>query len=206
MRRPSGPAAAAIAGALLLGLLYVSPVLPDVLRSGLDWPIWIDHPEGLIHTNTGKWLVAPPHRAFVEGASGDFPQYYASLSDTLLNVAGAALGAPAMTVQAVVAGPLLGALFLLLNYLSLAAVLGDRRVALGASALLSLGGNASFVDRLDPASGLPLNGVLHVPFHVISLATSQSLGWVLMLPALGLGYLAHREFSRTRAVGAGLLL
>ena len=175
-------------------------------RTGLDWPIWIDHPEGLIHTNTGKWLVARPHAAFVEGSSGEFPQYYASLSDTLLNVAGAALGVPTMTVQAVLFGPLLGAAMLLVNYLSLAAVQRDRRVALGASLLISLGGNASFLNRLEPVSGLPLDTVLHVPFHVISLGTSQSLGWVLLLPTLCLSYLAHREFSRTRAVGAGLLL
>ncbi len=206
MRRPSGEALAAALCAVLVGLLYVSPVLKDVLRTGLDWPIWIDHPEGLIHTNTGKWLVAPPHRPFVEGASGEFPQYYPSLSDTLLNVAGRLVGAPAMTVQAVLFGPLLGALFLLGNYLSLAAVLRDRRVALVASLVLSLGGNSSFVDRLDPASGLPLNALLHVPFHVISLGTSQSLGWVLLLPTLAVSHLAYRDFSRTRALGAGLLL
>jgi hypothetical protein len=206
MRRPSGPTIAALAGAALTGLLYVSPVLKDVVRTGLDWPIWIDHPEGLIHTNAGKWLVAPPHRYFVEGASGEFPHYYPSLSDVILNVVGAALGIPTMTVQAVLVGPLLGAAFLLFNHLSLAAVLRDRRVALGAALLISFGGNASFRDRLDPVSGLQLAAVLHVPFHVISLATSQSLGWVLLLPALCLGYLAHREFGRARAVGAGLLL
>src|SRR5262245_13644540 len=97
-RRTSWATAVAILCAALLGALYVSPVLSDVLRTGLDWPLWIDHPEGLIHTNTGKWLVAAPHAAFVEGASGEFPQYYASLSDTLLNVVAAALGVPAMAV------------------------------------------------------------------------------------------------------------
>ena len=111
-----------------------------------------------------------------------------------------------MTVQAVLFGPLLGAAFLLLNYLSIAAVVGDRRVALGASLLISLGGNSSFLDRPDPVSGLPLNSVLHVPFHVISLATAQSLGWVLLLPCLSLTHLAYRGFSRTRAVLAGVLL
>jgi len=206
MKRPSGPTIAAFACAALIGLLYVSPVLKDVLRTGLDWPIWIDHPEGLIHTNTGKWLVTLPHRPFVEGQTGEFPQYYPSLSDTLLNVAGRLLGAPAMTVQAVLFGPLLGSAFLLFNYLSLAAMLRDRRVALVASLILSLGGNSSFVDRHDPASGLPLNAVLHVPFHVISLGTSQSLGWVLLLPTLSLGYLAYLDFSTKRALGAGLLL
>jgi hypothetical protein len=59
---------------------------------------------------------------------------------------------------------------------------------------------------MDPASGLPLDAILHVPFHVISLGTSQSLGWVLVLPALCLGYRAHRESSRMRALAAGLLL
>ena len=111
-----------------------------------------------------------------------------------------------MTVQAVLFGPLLGAAFLFLNYVSLTAMLGDRRVAFGASLLLSLGGNASFVDRLDPASGLPLNVVLHVPFHVISLGTSQSLGWVLLLPTLSAFYLAYRGTSARRALGAGVLL
>jgi hypothetical protein len=204
--RASWPSRVAILCAALLGLLYVSPVLPDLLRTGLDWPIWIDHPEGLIHTNTGKWLLAPPHAAFVEGASGEFPQYYASLSDTLLNVVGSALGVPAMTVQAVLFGPLLGAGMLLANYFALAAVLHDRRSALVASLLISLGGNASFMNPVEPVSGLRLNTVLHVPFHVISLGTSQSLGWVLLLPTLGSMYLAHRAFSRVRALGSGLLL
>jgi len=205
MRRPAPETLTACACAALLALLYASPVLGDVWRTGLDWPIWIDHPEGLIHTNTGKWLMAAPHRFFVDGASGEFPQYYAPLSDTLLNVVAAPLGIPAMTVQAVLFGPLAGAAFFFGSYLSLAAVLRDRRAALAASLLLALGGNALFVDRPDPASGLSLNAVLHVPFHVISLGTSQSLGWVLLLPALCVGYLAYREFSRARALGAGVL-
>jgi hypothetical protein len=197
---------AALVSAVLIGLLYVSPVLKDVARTGLDWPIWIDHPEGLIHTNYGKWWVLPPHHYLVDGSSGEFPIYYPSLSDSMINVAAEALGCPAMTVQAVLFGPLLGSAFLLLNYLSIAAVVGDRRVALGASLLISLGGNSSFVDWHEPVSGLRLNSVLHVPFHVISLATAQSLGWVLLLPCLSLTHLAYRGFSRTRAVLAGVLL
>lgn len=206
MTRPAGATIAAFTCAVLIGLLYVSPVLKDVARTGLDWPVWIDHPEGLIHTNAGKWLVSAPHRYFVDGNTGAFPMYYPSLSDALLNVLAAPLGIPAMTAQAVIFGPLLGAGFLLFNYLSLAAVLRDRRVALVASLLLSLGGNSSFVNRLEPVSGLPLDAVLHVPFHVISLGTSQSLGWVLLLPTLCLAYLGHRERSASRAIGAGLLL
>ena len=206
MKRASGPTIAALVCAVLVGLLYVSPVLKDVLHTGLDWPIWIDHPEGLIHTNVGRWWVLPPHHYLVDGSSGEFPIYYPSLSDSILNAIAVPLGLPAMTVQAVVFGPLLGAAFLLLNYLSIAAVVSDRRVALVASLLISLGGNCSFLDRPDPASGLPLNSVLHVPFHVISLATAQSLGWVLFLPCLSLTFLAHRRFTRTRAVGAGILL
>jgi hypothetical protein len=206
MRRPSGWTIAAFACAALVGLLYVSPVLKDVARTGLDWPIWIDHPEGLIHTNYGKWWVLPPHHYLVDGSSGEFPIYYPSLSDSLVNVVAAALGYPAMTVQAVFFGPLLGSAFLFLNYLSIAAVVGDRRVALAASLLISLGADSTFLDRPEPVSGLSLHSVLHVPFHVISLATSQSLGWVLLLPSLSLTHLAYRRFSRTRAVFAGALL
>ncbi len=206
MTRAHGPTLAALACAALLGLLSVSPVLRDVARTGLDWPIWLDHPEGVIHTNAGKWLVKPPHRPFTDGNTGEFPQYYPSLSDNLINLVAVPLGIPGMTVQAVLFGPALGAAFLLASYLSLAAVLRDRWAALAASVVLALGGNATFVDRPDPASGLSLNTVLHVPFHVISLGTSQSLGWVLLLPTLCLGYLAYREFTKARAVGAGLLL
>jgi len=206
MRRPAPESLAAVACAALLGLLYLSPVLKDLARTGLDWPIWIDHPEGLIHTNYGKWWVLPPHHYLVDGSSGEFPIYYPSLSDSLINVAAAALSCPAMTAQAVLFGPLMGAAFLLLNYLSLAAVVSDRRVALGASLLISLGGNSTFLDRRDAGSGLALNAVLHVPFHVISLATAQSLGWVLLLPSLSVMHLAYRDFTRRRAILAGVLL
>jgi hypothetical protein len=206
MNLPSRATLVCCACAALLALLYARPVLKDVARTGLDWPIWIDHPEGLIHTNTGKWLVAAPHRLFVEGASGEFPQYYAMLSDALLNLAAALGGIPAMTIQAVLYGPLLAAAFLLANYAALRAVLRDRRSALFASLLLSLGGNSLFVDRPDPGSGLSLEALLHVPVEVISLGTSQSLGWVLLVPALALAWRAHRDGSAARAIAAGALL
>jgi hypothetical protein len=206
MRRLPGPTLAALVCSALVAVLYVSPVIRDVARTGLDWPIWIDHPEGLIHTNYGKWWALPPHHYLVDGSSGEFPIYYPCLSDSLINVVAAALRVPAMSVQAVLFGPLLGAAFLLLNYLSIAAVMGDRRMALVASLLISLGGNSTFLDRPEPVSGLSLNAVLHVPFHVISLATAQSLGWVLMLPCLSLTHLAYRDGSRARAVATGALL
>ena len=124
----------------------------------------------------------------------------------MINIVAEALRVPAMSVQAVLFGPLFGSAFLLLNYLSIAAVVRDRRVALVASLLISLGGNSTFFDRPEPVSGLSLDAVLHVPFHVLSLATAQSLGWVLMLPCLSFTHLAYRGFSRTRAIAAGALL
>lgn len=206
MSRPAGPTIAALAAALLIGALHLAPVLSHVARTRLGAPIFIDHPEGLIHTTAGKWWVLPPHRYLVDGSSGEFPTYYANLSDALLNAAAEATGWPVVTVHAVLYGPLLGPLFLLATYASLAAVLRDRRVALAASLLLSLGGNSTFLDRPDPASGLSLNTVLHVPFSVLSLGTAQSLGWVLFLPCLALVLLARRHRSGAMAVGAGLAL
>jgi hypothetical protein len=90
---------AAVVCALLVGLLYFSVVPEGVLRTGLDWPVWIDHPEGLMNTTLGRWWVLPPHRYLVDGASGEFPIYYQSLSDSILNLVAEPLGAPAMTVQ-----------------------------------------------------------------------------------------------------------
>ena len=122
MRRPSGPTIAAFVCAVLVGLLYVSPVLKDVVRTGLDWPIWIDHPEGLMNTTPGQVVGAAASPLPRRRVSGEFPIYYQSLSDSILNVIAEPLGIPAMTVQAVLFGPLLGFSFLLLNYLSIAAV------------------------------------------------------------------------------------
>jgi hypothetical protein len=196
----------AAACAALVALLYFAPVARDVAQLGLGWPIWIQHPEGLCDTTYGKWWAMPPHRALVDGSSGEFPIYYQSLSDSLLNFVAELGGWPAMTVQAALYGPALGFAFLLANYASLAAVLRDRRSALWASLLISLGGNASFWNRPDPVAGLPLDQVLHVPFHALSLATAQSLGWVLFLPCLALTHLAYQRFSRGRAVALGVLL
>jgi hypothetical protein len=204
--RPSRTSILAVSCAALLALLYFAPVARDVFRLGLGWPIWIDHAEGLCDTSIGRWLVLPPHQPLVDGSSGEFPIYYPSLSDTLLNVASAASHWPAVTVQAALYGPALGFALLLVNYFSLAAVLRDRRVALWASLLISLGGNASFWNRHDPIAGLPLNAILHVPFHALSLGTAQSLGWALFLPCLSLTYLAYRGFARPRAVALGVLL
>ena len=192
--------------AALVALLYVSPVLKDVLRTGLDWPIWLDHPEGVSLTTYGRWWVLPPHAYLSDGASGQFPVCCYYLSDSLINLIAELGGWPPMTVQAVIYGPALGFAFLLLNYFSIQAVVRDGRLALGASLLLSLGGNSVFFNRPDSVSGLPLNAILHVPFGVISLATAQSLGWVLLLPCLSLTERAYREFARRRAAAAGALL
>ena len=204
--RPSRTSIAAAACAALVALVYVAPVARDVARHGLRWPIWIQHPEGLCDTTIGKWWFVAPHQPQVDGSSGEFPIYYQGLSDSLVNLAAELGGWPPMTVQATLYGPALGFAFLLGNYLSLAAVLRDRRTALWASLLLSLGGNASFWNRPDPVAGLPLEVVLHVPFHALSLATAQSLGWVLFLPCLALTHLVYQRFSRPRALALGALL
>jgi len=206
MKRPSPTTLAAAGAGLLVALLYVSPVLRDVLHTGLDWPIWIQHREGASLTTYGKWWVMAPHRYLTDAFSGDFPTYYPSLSDTLINVI-AALGSwPAMTVQAVIYGPLLGGLFLWLNYASIARVVRDPTVALGASLILSLGGSSGLARWLDPALEYHLSFYLHVPFQALSLGSGQSLGWVLFLPCLCLTYLAYREFTVLRAIGSGACL
>jgi hypothetical protein len=204
--RPSRASITAAACAALVAALYFAPVARDVARHGLGWPIWIQHPEGLCDTTIGKWLFVAPHHAQVDGSSGEFPIYYQSLSDSLINLIAELGGWAPMTVQAVLYGPALGFAFLLANYASLAAVLHDRRAALWASLLISLGGNASFWNRPDDVAGMPLDYVLHVPFHALPLATAQSLGWVLFLPCLALTHVAYQRFSRRRALALGLVL
>lgn len=206
MTRLSKTTMAAVLCAVAMAALYVSPVLGDAVQKGLEWPIWLDHKEAGSLTTYGKWWVMAPHRYLSDGSSGEFPVFTYYLSDSLINLI-AELGRwPAITVQAVIYGPLLGFAFLLLNYLAIAAVVRDSRVALWASLLISLGGNTSFLDRPDPVSGFPLNFILHVPFQALSLGTAQSLGWVLFLPCLSLTYLAYRHFSVRRAIAAGAAL
>jgi hypothetical protein len=206
MTPPSKTTLVAALCAAAMAALYVSPVLGDVLQKGLEWPIWLDHKEGVAMTSYGKWWVMAPHNFLSDGSSGEFPVFTYYLSDSLLNLIAELGGWPSITVQAVLYGPFLGFAFLLLNYLAISAVVRDRRVALWAGLLISLGGNASFVDRLDPVSGFPLNFMLHVPFQTLSLGTAQSLGWVLFLPCLSLTHLAYRHRSARRAVAAGTVL
>ncbi len=206
MTRPSKMTMAAVLCAVAMASLYVSPVVGDAIQKGLEWPIWLDHKEGVALTSFGKWWVMPPHRYLSDGSSGEFPVYTYYLSDSLINLIAEIGRWPAITVQAVIYGPLLGFAFLLLNYVSVAAVVRDRRVALGASLLIALGGNSTFLDRLDPVSGFPLSLILHVPFHTLSLGTAQSLGWVLFLPSLSLAHLAYRAFTPPRAIAAGVAL
>jgi hypothetical protein len=206
MRRPSAVTVAAAGCGLLVALLYVSPVLLDAVRLGLDWPIRLHHLEGTSLTTLGKWWVLAPHHYLSDALNDEFPVYCYYLSDSLINLIAELGGWPAMTVQAVIYGPLLGFAFLLLNYLSIAVVVRDRRVALGAALLISLGGSAIILDRPDPVSGFSLNFMLHVPFHTLSLATAQSLGWVFLLPCLSLTHLAYRSQSTRWAIANGVAL
>ncbi len=206
MKRPCSTTLAAAGCGLLVALLYLSPALREVLRTGLDWPIWLHHHEAVALTTYGQWWVKAPHRYLTDGASGEFPTYYQNLSDTLINLVAERGRWPAMTVQAVIYGPLLGFLFLWLNYLSLAPILRDAQTALWASLIISLGGNSGLTRWIDPAWDRALSFRLHVPFHALSLGTGQSLGWVLFLPCLCLMYRAYREFTIPRAVAAGACL
>jgi hypothetical protein len=190
--RPSRTTAAAAACAALVALLYASPVLPAAVQRGLDWPIWITHSEGLCNTSYGKWWVLPPHRPLVDGSSGEFPTYYQNLSDALVILIAELGGWPAITVQAVIYAPALAFAFLLGNYLSIAAVTRDTRVALWASLLISLGGNSVFFDRFDALARQPIETVLHVPFHPPRGDRTEP-GLVLFLPCLALTHLAYRR-------------
>jgi hypothetical protein len=197
------PSALIAAIGLGIALLYASPFLPEVLRKGITWPIRLIG-EGPSLSTYGKWWVHAPHHYMVDGFSGEFPTFYNYLSDTLLNVLAAAFQWPPMTVQAVLYGPLLGALFFWLNNASVRAVTGDARAALLASLILSLGGGSGLPYLWPGMDGDALDRVLHVPFHAISLGTSQSLGWVLFLPSLALLYLARERFRVRYAVGFGV--
>lgn len=196
------PALIALIG-LAIGLLYASPFLPEVLRKGMTWPIRLTG-EGPSLSTYGKWWVYSPHHFMVDGFSGEFPTFYNYLSDALLNVLAAAFHWPPMTVQAVLYGPLLGALFFWLNNASVRAVTGDARSALLASLILSFGGGSGLEHLWPGLDGDALDRILHVPFHAISLGTSQSLGWVLFLPCLALLYLARERFRVRYAVGFGI--
>jgi len=186
-----------------LGLLHSSPFLPTVLARGLDWPIRL-YGEAASLSTYGKWWVLPPHRFLTDAFSGEFPTFYNYASDALLNALAALGDWPPMTIQAVLYGPLLSALFFWGNAASIGAVTRDRRVGLVGALLLSLTGGSGLTG-LGPREGLGLVQILHVPFHTLSLGTGQSLGWVLLLPSLALLHLARQGFTRRRAVAFGLV-
>src|SRR5260221_7661416 len=207
---PGGPPgerramAAALALAAAIGFLYASPFLGLAWRRGLEWPIRLEG-EGPSLSTYGRWWVLPPHRYLTDGFTGEFPTYYNYLSDAILNALSAPFGWPTMTVQAVLYGPLLGSLLFLAVFFTVRALSREGTGALLAALLVSLGVSSGLPRLLPGFDANTLESVLHRPFHVISLATAQSVGWVLFLPALGLFYLALEEFTLWRALGFGAM-
>jgi hypothetical protein len=198
--------AAAVGLAAGLAILYVSPVLSNIVELGLDWPIASSHGEGVSLSVYGKWWVVPPHFFLTDAYSGDLATFYQYLSDSLCSLIAALLGVPNLTAQAMIYAPLLGFLLLLLTYLALVAVVKDRKVALIASVLVSLGANSHILLPFDAAADLRLTTLLHVPAMTQHLATSQTFGNVLFIPTLALTYVAHRRFTPIWAAGAGFCL
>ncbi|PYQ21076.1 MAG: hypothetical protein DMF79_08940, partial [Acidobacteria bacterium] len=125
MKATRGWSVAVLLAGLAIGLLYASPFLGDAIRHGLSWPVRLAG-EGPSLTTYGRWWVLPPHRYLADGFAGDFPTFYNYLSDALLNAVAVPFGWAPMTVQAVLYGPLLGALFFWLNHATVRAVTGDR--------------------------------------------------------------------------------
>ena len=202
MKATRGWSVAVVLAGLAIGLLYASPFLGDAIRHGLSWPVRLAG-EGPSLTTYGRWWVLPPHRYLVDGFAGDFPTFYNYLSDALLNAVAVPFGWAPMTVQAVLYGPLLGALFFWLNHATVRAVTGDRWTALLASLIVSLGGDSGLPHLLPGVDTGALDRSLHVPFHTLSLGTAQSLGWLLFLPCLALLHLARERFTVARAAGFG---
>ena len=202
MRTPRGRSLPVLLAGLAIGLLYASPFLGDAIRHGLSWPVRLAG-EGPSLTTYGRWWILPPHRYLADGFSGDFPTFYNYLSDALLNALAVPFDWAPMTVQAVLYGPLLGALFFWLNHAAVRAVTGDRWTAFLASLIVSLGGDSGLPHLLPGVDTEVLDRTLHVPFHTLSLGTAQSLGWLLFLPCLALLHLGRERFTVARAAGFG---
>ena len=188
-----------------LGLLNAARCLPLLLAHGIDWPI---HVEGEVATlaTYGKWWVLPPHRYLTDGFSGAMPVYYAYVSDTLVNLLASPGDWPSITVQVALYGPILAALFFWGNVASLLLVTHERVTSLVGALLLSLSSGSALLGLVVSSDQAAVyTSALHVPVKVLSLGTSQSLGWVFFLPALASFHAALERFTPRRATVCGIL-
>lgn len=147
--------------------------------------VWQTHAEGVSLSTYGKWPAADWP---VDGFSGEFPSFYNYVSDYLASGLASVWGMPEFHFQALWYGPFLSGAMLLVNFLCLSSVLKSRAKALVASLLISYGTDLTIPDAVYAWAGEPHVGIMkarmHVPFLAMPLATGQSLGWFLFVPAL----------------------
>jgi hypothetical protein len=182
---------AAVAGVGLWFVFFFPFIRAGILHLPLDSPV-ARSPEVVSLSTYGKWFWNTPHRFLTDAFSGDFPVFYNYICDYVNNAVAFVAGIPPLVVQLVWIGPLLGLVIVLVNYHAILAVSRSQTIALYASILIAyIGPFLLFASSLDPNNELrPL--MLGV-FDVLALNTGGTWGWILLIPALCLMYLAYTE-------------
>jgi hypothetical protein len=128
------------------------------------------------------------------------------LSDLLIDALAALGGCPSLAVQVGLYGPVPAALFFWGHVASLWLVTRQRGASVVEALLLSLSSGSGLLGLvLPPDRAAAVTAALHVPQRALALGTSQSLGWVLFLPALASFHATIEGFTRRRAIVCGVL-
>lgn len=191
---------------LVVGLDYFLPVLLKAWEVGSFRRLVNWHEETVSLTSFGKWFLYPPHRFMSDGLSGDFVVFYSYLSDLWVQILSRVLGWEVMHFQAVFVGPGLAVAFWGVNFWS-CRVFGLSRAMSALSALLIQYGSSSKIGYFfDRHAFEDMDARIHLPGGVISIASSQSWGWLLFLPVLAVLYRAYQSERKRDAILLGVVL
>ncbi len=108
-------------------------------------------------------------------------------------------------MQATIYAPLLSFSFIVLGFLSLNSVFNNKALSLVITLVALLGSN-SYPYALASREWAGIDALLHVPFHALGLATGQSLGWVLFIPAICTLYKARETNKYSWMLASGAVL
>jgi hypothetical protein len=195
----------AFVAAFILLAIYGLFVFPLVDIRNLDWPIFSGHAEGLSLVTYGKWRALSFEYLLTDSFSGEFTVGYNFVSDYLLNILSDFLNIPSIVVHSVIMGPLMGFVFVLLNYYYIYKIYRLPFVALISSVLIAFTADSTLLGLFFD-NGEQIRSLVHVPFFSLHLATSQSMGWILLIPTLGSVFLAFQDDRVAPKIIAGAFI
>jgi hypothetical protein len=115
------------------------------------------------------------------------------------------LNIPSVVVHSVILAPLLGFIFVLLNYYYIFKIFKSSAIALTSAILIAFTADSTLLPFYFDNSE-QIKNLIHVAIFSLHLSTGQSLGWVLFVPTIASVFLVFQSDNVSSKIVAGLFV